>query len=207
MQIQIDVAKQDLSSADEFKDVLVSSITALTFVAAVIAALSTWTVLAGVIRPINLITAAMQRLAQGNLEAIAVGNERKDEIGHMAAAMQIFREAAIAKKRLEAEAESNHQRAEAERISTQQSADSLAMPFSASQLEIISITPKYVPAMELAAAIRSNTFRSMHSKTSPKAPKKLQAVLSLERIAVTPSCRARNGSGMARTFVLSGLPV
>ncbi|NBB48938.1 HAMP domain-containing protein [Rhizobium sp. CRIBSB] len=73
-------------------------------------------------RPLGKLADGTTRLANGDLD-IAIEQGGKDEIGRMAAAMQIFREAAIANKRLESEAEGNRQRAEAERIATQQRAE------------------------------------------------------------------------------------
>jgi len=73
-------------------------------------------------RPLSRLATATDRLANGDLD-IEIVSGGTDEIGQMAASMQIFREAAIANKRLEAEAEGNRQRAEAERIATQQRAE------------------------------------------------------------------------------------
>ncbi len=73
-------------------------------------------------RPLGKLADGTTRLANGDLD-IVIDEGGRDEIGKMAAAMQIFREAAIANKRLEAEAEGNRQRAEAERIAAQQRAE------------------------------------------------------------------------------------
>ncbi|MFN7092298.1 MAG: methyl-accepting chemotaxis protein [Allorhizobium sp.] len=73
-------------------------------------------------RPLGKLADNTTRLANGDLD-VTIDQGGKDEIGRMAAAMQIFREAAIANKRLESEAEGNRQRAEAERIATQQRAE------------------------------------------------------------------------------------
>ena len=73
-------------------------------------------------RPLSRLATATDRLANGDLN-VEIVSGGKDEIGQMAASMQIFREAAIANKRLESEAEGNRQRAEAERIATQQRAE------------------------------------------------------------------------------------
>jgi len=56
-----------------------------------------------VARPINQMTEAMKRLAGGDLSAPIPGHGRKDEIGAMAAAVQVFKENAIARQRLEAQ--------------------------------------------------------------------------------------------------------
>jgi methyl-accepting chemotaxis protein len=52
-------------------------------------------------RPLKGMTGAMQRLAEGDLGTEIPGRQRRDEIGAMAAAVQIFKENAIERKRLE----------------------------------------------------------------------------------------------------------
>jgi methyl-accepting chemotaxis protein len=56
-------------------------------------------------RPIAALQQAMKRLAGGDLDTEVSFADRKDEIGAMASAVQVFKEAAITKLRLEAEAE------------------------------------------------------------------------------------------------------
>jgi methyl-accepting chemotaxis protein len=73
-------------------------------------------------RPLGKLADNTTRLANGDLD-VTIDQGGKDEIGRMAAAMQIFREAAIANKRLEAEADGNRRQAEADRIATQQRAE------------------------------------------------------------------------------------
>ena len=57
-----------------------------------------------VVRPINDMTDAMRRLAEGDESITVPARHRKDEIGSMAAALQVFKDAAIEKRRLEAKA-------------------------------------------------------------------------------------------------------
>jgi methyl-accepting chemotaxis protein len=73
-------------------------------------------------RPLSRLATATDRLANGDLD-VEIVSGGKDEIGQMAASMQIFREAAIANKRLEAEAEGNRKKVEADRIADQQRAE------------------------------------------------------------------------------------
>ena len=57
----------------------------------------------GISRPLSRITAAMQRLAEGD-KTIAVENaEQKNEIGDLARALGVFKDNAIEKDRLDAE--------------------------------------------------------------------------------------------------------
>ncbi|WP_298958713.1 methyl-accepting chemotaxis protein [uncultured Methylobacterium sp.] len=56
------------------------------------------TVLASVVRPIAGVTATMGRLASGDLSSPIAGTDRRDEIGAMAKAVQVFKDAMIAKR-------------------------------------------------------------------------------------------------------------
>ena len=66
--------------------------------------------------PVVNMTAAMEQLAQGDLDVTIPAQERQDEIGKMAAAVQIFKENAIDRQRLEKEQEENKKRAKQEKI-------------------------------------------------------------------------------------------
>lgn len=65
--------------------------------------------------PINQITSAMRRLADGKLETAIVGESRADEIGDMARALGVFKNNAIAKVEIEERSEIERTRAEEER--------------------------------------------------------------------------------------------
>ncbi|MFA6022019.1 MAG: HAMP domain-containing methyl-accepting chemotaxis protein, partial [Rhodospirillales bacterium] len=69
----------------------------------------------GISHPINEMTAAMKRLAAGDLKAEVPARTRGDEIGEMAGAVQVFKDNAIEKVRLEAEQGEKDRRAEAEK--------------------------------------------------------------------------------------------
>jgi methyl-accepting chemotaxis protein len=73
-------------------------------------------------KPLSKLADATTRLSEGHLDVV-IDEGGKDEIGRMAAAMQVFREAAMANKRLEAEADGNRRQAEADRIAAQQRAE------------------------------------------------------------------------------------
>ena len=77
-------------------------------------------------RPVVATTRAMTRLAGGDTNIDIAYADRTDEIGEMAAAVEIFRQSAIANRRLEEEAEANRVRAEQDRIRLQQEAEAAA---------------------------------------------------------------------------------
>ena len=66
-------------------------------------------------RPISFMTETMRRLAGGDLNAEVPDTARHDEIGDMARAVQVFKEAALEKLRLEGDMEAARERAEEER--------------------------------------------------------------------------------------------
>ena len=67
--------------------------------------------------------ASMGLVAGGQLDAQIDLAKNNDEIGDMGKALEVFRQGAIANRRLEKEAEENRRRAEAERIATQEKAE------------------------------------------------------------------------------------
>lgn len=76
--------------------------------------------------PILALSKSMSQLAQGRTDVISAGVGRKDEIGSMAAAVEVFREAAISKARMEAEAEALRLQAETDRLAAQERAEAVA---------------------------------------------------------------------------------
>jgi len=59
----------------------------------------------GIVRPLTAMCAAMQRLAEGDRQLAIPATERADEIGRMAGAMQVFKEALVGADALHAEQE------------------------------------------------------------------------------------------------------
>lgn len=66
-------------------------------------------------RPLRAMTGVMGDLANGQLEVEVPGLGRADEIGQMAAAVQVFKDSAVEKVRLEEQREKDKARAEVER--------------------------------------------------------------------------------------------
>ncbi len=74
----------------------------------------------GITTPIARLRARMVSLASGETSAEIDGTSRKDEVGQMANAVQVFRESAIERIRLEQETEANRSLSEKERIEREQ---------------------------------------------------------------------------------------
>ncbi|UIJ83226.1 methyl-accepting chemotaxis protein [Rhizobium leguminosarum] len=105
---------QRQNAADERTDANSMSLgtTILGVVIAILAGVGLTVTLKG---PINQITSAMRRLADGKLETSIVGDSRADEIGDMARALGVFKNNAIAKVEIEERSEVERSKAEEER--------------------------------------------------------------------------------------------
>jgi methyl-accepting chemotaxis protein len=74
-----------------------------------------WYLARGLVNPIHGLTGTMGRLAGGELEAEVVAQDRRDEVGQMARAVQVFKDNGLRARALEAEAAAAREAAEAER--------------------------------------------------------------------------------------------
>jgi methyl-accepting chemotaxis protein len=83
--------------------------------ALVLGAMLAWLIGASVSGPICSMTDRMQSLAAGELDEAIPGGESRDEIGRMARAVEIFRENALAVRRMQSEASAQREATEADR--------------------------------------------------------------------------------------------
>jgi len=128
-------------------------------------------------RPLVSIAAAMQRLAQEDLDADVVGKERRDEIGTMARALQVFKDALIAKRDADAAAA-----AEAEaKVRRAARLDELTRDFELSAAELSQ-------SLAAAAAEMEATAQSMSATAE-----------QTDRLALTVSTAAEQTSGNVRS--------
>ncbi|MFA1625657.1 HAMP domain-containing protein [Rhizobium mongolense] len=97
------------------------------FIIVITASVASMTIIVGrVTKPIGRLTRSMIALSQGDTNINVAGRVRRDEIGEMARAVEIFREAAIRNSLLEAEATANREQAQRDRIEIQQMAEAEA---------------------------------------------------------------------------------
>ncbi len=105
--LHIDLAQHSLEEGKALQAQLAIVMTILSAAGAAAAVFSIWTVIAGVIRPLNLITGTMGALAQGDLDVTIYGGGRHDEIGDMASTVVTFRDNARKRRELEEQAIEN----------------------------------------------------------------------------------------------------
>jgi methyl-accepting chemotaxis protein len=108
--LEIRSAKKDEISAMTGNVMIAGAI-----IAAALAALIGWVLSRAIATPIVQLGATMRQLAAGNNDVEVTGAARKDELGDMARAVQVFKDAAIDKLRLENEAEANRSMSEENR--------------------------------------------------------------------------------------------
>jgi methyl-accepting chemotaxis protein len=84
-------------------------------IAIVIGVLLAWLIARGITRPILSLNGVMAALSRGRLDSEISGADRNDEIGEMARAVVVFRDAGLEKLRLEQEADDQRKAVEAER--------------------------------------------------------------------------------------------
>ena len=111
----------------------------------------------GVVRPITVMTGVMGRLADGSLDISIPSLERRDEVGAMAKAVQIFRDNARRVRDMEIEQVALKQRSEAERRDAMRR---VAGDFEATIGEIVKVVWSASTEIEDAAATLTTSAES-----------------------------------------------
>ncbi len=107
--------RKDLAEVDAPVDALMHSAVITVLVALAAIGLLGWLAARGVCRPILRIQQAMRRLADADYETQVPERDRGDELGAMAAAVEVFKANGLERLRLEAEQAEREKRAEQER--------------------------------------------------------------------------------------------
>ncbi|MDB5875793.1 MAG: methyl-accepting chemotaxis sensory transducer, partial [Ramlibacter sp.] len=149
-------------------------------VAALLCAGMGFLIVTGVSRPIGAMTQAMRKLADGDKATDIPGVGRKDEIGGMAGAVQVFKVNMIEAERLAAE-----QRAEQETKSLRtQKLEELMRGFEGTVGEIVETVSSASTELEASAstltstAVRSQELTTMVAAASEEASTNVQSVAS-----------------------------
>ncbi len=104
---QAELQRKNDAASDVTNATITTSYVVLAIGAIFSLALGALITLSQVVRPVRRLTETMGALAGGNLTVDIPGAARADEIGEMAAAVEVFRANALANKRLEEEAEAS----------------------------------------------------------------------------------------------------
>ncbi|MDX9863040.1 MAG: methyl-accepting chemotaxis protein, partial [Rhodospirillales bacterium] len=134
----------------------------------------------GISRPINEMTGAMKRLAAGDLGASVPARGRDDEIGEMAGAVQIFKDNAIEKVRLEKEQVERERQAEIEK---RQAMLQMADRFEASVGQVVNRVSSASTQMRSSSEAMSATAERTTQQAAAVAAASEQASTNVETVA------------------------
>ena len=123
VQVNIDGATKSVATSEQsYHSALTETYVTIAVLLLIVVAASVFAIM-GIAQPVQKITDAMRRLADGDTASAVPFAGRADEIGSMAAAVEIFREAAIENGRMAAEAEESRRSNEEQRVLLQRRAE------------------------------------------------------------------------------------
>ena len=175
---ELNAAQEDLGTTVDksSNDAVLAGIVA----ALVLGAILTW--LGGTItRPISKLTAVMRSLADGRLD-VQVEQGRRDEIGDMAQAVQVFKDNAIDKVRLEEEQAAATQRAEEEK---RQTLNEMADRFERTVKEVVDGVSSSATEMQATSQQMSATAEETSRQSANVATASDQATANVQTVAAT----------------------
>ena len=136
-------------------------------------------IVSGVSKPITAMTEAMKRLAGRDLETSIVGLGRKDEIGAMAGAVQVFKDSMIAADRLATEKESEREG----KTKRAQALDMLTKSFEAKVRDLVAALSSAATEMEASARSMTSTAEETSKQSLTVASATEQASANVETVA------------------------
>ncbi|OJX65802.1 methyl-accepting chemotaxis protein [Magnetospirillum sp. 64-120] len=134
---------------------------------------------AGIATPIVAMTAAMERLANGDKQAEIPARGRKDEVGAMAGAVQVFKDNMIRADQLAAE----QQAAQAEQLRRGQAVERLTRDFDASVNSALGVVAGAATEMEATAQSMTGNAQQTNSQATVVAAATEQASASVQTVA------------------------
>ncbi|SMH31328.1 methyl-accepting chemotaxis protein [Azospirillum agricola] len=149
-------------------------------VAVALGLLLAWLISRAITRPLGGITHAMGRLAQGDLTVDVTDDARRDEIGALARALQVFKTNAQEMKRLEAEQAETKRRAEADR---KQAMLRLADNFEGTVKGIVDTVASAADGMRGAATALSATATQASERSTLVAAASEEASVNVQTVA------------------------
>jgi methyl-accepting chemotaxis protein len=145
-------------------------------------AASLFVIRARIVGPITRIIEVMTRLAEGDNKVAVVGADRGDELGEMAQAVQIFKDNAIEKARLEEEQAATQQRAEQEK---REAMYALADRFERQVKDVVDGVSSSATEMQATAQQMSATAEETSRQSANVATASEQATANVQTVAAT----------------------
>jgi len=170
--------KQATDSAETYstaRALILGALAAATLICVVMG----WLIVSGVSTPIRGMTGAMNRLAQHDLSTLIEGGERKDEVGQMAKAVQVFKDSMIEADRLKAEQE------EAQKVAAARSAlvDQLTRDFDTSVQGVVQSVSSQAGQMQASAQSMSAAAEEATKQAAAVAAASEQGAANVQTVA------------------------
>ena len=157
-----------------------SRIVWLSLLAILLGMAAAWVIGRGISGPVKAMTAAMEKLAEGDLETEVPARGNQDEIGAMAAAVQVFKDNAIRVRALEAEAEEQKRKAEAERLAAMRK---MADEFELTVGHIVERVAAAVSELQASSGQMAATAQETSSRATSVASAAEEASSSVQTVA------------------------
>ena len=139
-----------------------------------------WLIGNGIANPIKLMTVVMQKLAGGDTSVEIPGTDRGDEIGEMAGTVQVFKDNAIEKVRLEEEQEAATKRAEEEKRQAQLK---MADDLESSVMSVVEGVSSSATEMQSTAESMAATAEETNKQSTAVASASEQATANVQTVA------------------------
>jgi methyl-accepting chemotaxis protein len=136
-------------------------------------------IVACVSRPITAMVEAMKKLASGDLNAVIPAQGRKDEVGAMAGAVQVFKDNMVTAARLEAEQKVEQDRKE----ERQKAVDSYILDFDKSVGGVLEMVASASTELESTAKSMSVTAETAQQQSTAVAAASEQASTNVQTVA------------------------
>ncbi len=169
-----------------------------------IAGVIAWVIGRGIARPLNLLGARMEGIAKGELQSEIPGVGRGDEVGKMAATVQIFKDNALRMRELEKAETETRERAAADRRSAM---EGLAGDFERSVNGIVRSVSTAAAGMQTTA--QSMTATASDAACAPPMSARLRRAPRAMSARLRPpprNCRVRSPKSRGRLAVPATSP-
>ncbi len=145
-----------------------------------VTALLVFAIVRSITAPVGALTEVMHKLSEGDKTVDVFGKDRRDEIGAMAQAVEIFKQNAIEMERMEAEQAEQKIRAEEQR-----KAEMLEMAngFEASVMGVVESVSSSASQMENSAQSMSGTAQQASTQSANVATASQQATANVQTVA------------------------
>jgi methyl-accepting chemotaxis protein len=153
---------------------------AIVFIGLLAAAVSFWVTFRRIVSPMTQMTRAMTELAEGDKTVEIPGRDRHDEIGAMAAAVQVFKDNGIAMEKMRADQEELKRKGEEQK---RQAMFELADRFEGSVKEVVEIVSAAAIEMQATAQSLADTADSTSQQSTIVAAASEQAAANVQTVA------------------------